>query len=1471
MQQTERLEGYGTGRAKSLTASAVSFRRFINFTSIGRQYFSVALLTLIVGFGLCYPELTFAEEVEFDTGVIKVICGRNGGGFIDEVYLDSNTDGVYSDNERIVLQPQEQAGLLVSYTILAKVTSQAGVAVGPVVRGAVTVTGADVNKFGAVIKGIMDFGIHGTSAFETKVQGRKGSAVLIVDFNFEPLRNADNLLLREAALRLFGVFDKREPPKGFRSMSTGEFRNTPRPDSALQYMVWQYGGHIVESPWYWRNWVSWSVGTGPQTTREGHTPQRDLTFYMYDNFHGIQAAIREPANVSPVELSGSGHPSILSLHAWTPRVRGLHMREDVPSSFHMNGVAIHFFRTDLQKMVTKKHQYKKQLKEVLESSKKELLSIAGPVISNLRDTRISDELYAERVKVISKMKNRGWAANVSSTDTSFSPAMVSTDLSYGKSWLKIVLDVPDGVTGKNVPAVGGLPFPKGALNSTEHVKLIDSDGYEVVCQVEKLATWPDGSVKWALMTAFVQISPDKKPEYRIEFGPDVTRSTTIPEKIEIQRSERGMQVSNGVIRFTIDRSGSGFFDSLWFDRDRNGVYEENEKVFSREGDMRRNRMDLVAFEKPVDYGRYMYHAVNAEFEQSSVRVEGIEVERQGPLVAHIVVKGRYHYKTLGRKRDKNYENKGNEFWIRFTIYAGQPYIGIKHSYVFEGNPDLEMIQNVSLSASPNLGNNRVFTTSMDKQEHELVLKGLDSNAGIFQGNPYSSDLWLSKDSGKNEEINSIGLIGDGWADISNGEWGITFGVRHMREMYAKGLSVENGSIVISLWPERARYLDTRRYSRQFVVGESMSYGQGTAQGVSRSHDAFFYFHKGGAKEARSHAVANSLLKTVFIKAHPDWYTETEAAGIVTAYDAKSHPKWEKTIQDGLEYFLYHQKLWAWYGIYDFGDFQQRAIWGGGWQKLNGRWGWVNNEALVDMWIYEQFFRTGKREYLEAALGLSRHTLEVDLINGDNYKGNKRVKMHGHRHNVNHWGDGYVGIRVAAPQGFRFGYYLTGDLRIYDQLKMSMEAHWDSVYGSDRQHAAGLGLLVFFWETTGDDVYKKAIDSYLDYQVAHYRKFGHIHNGNWKFRKDQARVLGNKRLSDSPSDFFFQNFGTVYSLMELADLTGRADLVEALIQLARESVRRYSKSWESRYCHYRLMAFAYRHTGDRTFRDYAYAGVEKLQVGADRSKWHWRPAIESFNNKLSMLAWTGQGLPYLMKAIELRRDDPVVSFSAPEFVKMPYGKTVAPVTVDGSLSRAADGSIQSFEWWTGGKLLSKKPMDTLELPPGRHHVELRVSDTKGRRVISANSIAVWEPGVIARLCFRKSKTKSFMKLGIYKDEKGYGYLTGTKIRSTAEPRRYRKKGCTEVYVTGTVQIKTGPGLYTVEMGGKEFWTEQMGSVAVQGKPLEIQVKKEGKKKIEWGYTGEAAVGGDGLLKIDFHEGPQREPVVVSYIIIKQYDR
>jgi hypothetical protein len=1025
----------------------------------------------------------------------------------------------------------------------------------------------------------------------------------------------------------------------------------------------------------------------------------------------------------------------------------------------------------------------------------------------------------------------------------------------------IDIDNATATAGIPLPARGGIPFPRGALKSTDQIRLLDAASQELPIQVDKLAIWPDGSVKWALITLLAG-DPKTVAPLRLEYGPQITRKVSPREKLTVTQTPGGLSVDTGALRFTLSKKMEGIFDDLRFKPPQSGAAEE-QLIHSGQEKERSNRMDLLALASPAAYSPYAFHAEGGQHEPSRTEVEDISIERAGPLSAHLLVKGRYHYAKLGRGRGDAYRNEGCEFWIRYTVYAGQPYVEVKHSFVFEGNPDLEMIRELSLGTPIHFEGQPLVTIGADGKSMAAFPA---ARAGIYQDNPYAAEIWSAEGADPKERLREMASTADGWIDVGDGKRGVTFGIRNMREMYAKELSVDDGRLTVSLWPKRARLLDTRRYARQYGDGESTSYGQGAAQGVSRSHDLFFYFHAGDAVSAESAGVARNLLQPAFLKAPPSWYADSQAAGAFHPKNARQYASWERLMADGIDYFLYHRQLWSWFGIYNFGDMQQVPDGRGGWARLDGRWGWANNEALIDMFLYEQFMRTGRRDYLDAALEMTRHTQEVDLINSHDYKGNRTVKMQGHRHNVDHWGDGYVGIRVTAPQGFRLGYFLTGDLRIYDQLRMGMDAHWESTHTYDKEHSSGLGYLTFFWEATGEKIYDNALKSYLDFQTGHYKKFGHIHNGVWNFRKDVNRPLPAEPLSAEPTIFFFQNFGSAYSLMELADLTGRADLVQALVQFARDTMQQRNNTWEALYCHYRLMAFSYRHTGDPIFLRYATERASKLSVAPNRKAWAQSSAIERFDNKLSMLAWTGQGLPYLMQAMDARAKDPLVAFTIPRVMALPGGKTSAPLPVDGSETSAREGSLKSHEWQVDGKTVSREIRDTLSLLPGKHQIALIATDSGERSALASKQITVWEPGVVAQLCFRGS-IDGFAG-GEYSDTKGYGYTRGSRIVDTSEPQRHLKKGCPEVHITGGVRVRTGPGRFVVEMGGTDFWTEAMGKVSLQGHSLDIAVTKEASKKLSWSYTGDATVGPDGMLAIDFTPGLKGEPVVLAYIIVRE---
>ena len=1419
------------------------------------------ILALAV-FALCASASGIAADRIIDTGVIRASVGQ--GGFLDEVYLDRNGDGSYSPDELIVKQPAGEPALVVAYVALPSPTAN-GVLTGKQVMGKPRIETVEVRDLRAIVKGTLSFDGYGSTPFEISIQGQKNSAVLGVDLSLGILNKAEGLALKEASLRLYGVFDQREPGTARRSMSTGDFRNTPRPESNYQPLVWQLGGHLVESPWYWRNWTSWSESTGPVTVQEGPVPPKELTYFMRDDRHAIQAALIEPAAVAPVEFSGTGNPANLGLFAWSPRLPPLPMQANLPGRIELKGMGVHFFPITLESSGNKGAAYWKKAGEVIDGSRQELLRTLRPAQRNLTSPRHDSGLLAKRLEELKTLPQRGWAANIAATPLPdpVAPASVpdGTGMERGmeKGWIELRIDEPPSTKGIPLPARGGVPFPPGTLKSTDQIRLLDAQNREITIQTDKLAAWPDGSVKWVLVTLLTDGSLTRP--LRLEYGPQVTRKGSPQGKLEISKTPNGLSIDTGALRFELGKQAGNLFDGLKLQTSGHSISEISKAPGTTAP--RSNRMDLLALPAVAGYAPLSFHAEGAQPEPSRAEIEDISIERQGPLSAHIVVKGRYRYANLGRGRGETYRNEGNEFWMRYTVYAGQPYVEIKHSFVFEGNPDLELIRELSLSVPVPFSGTPMLTFGTDgKSPVSFSAK----RAGFFQDNPHTAEVWSADAPAGQERIRAVTGAADGWIDASDGKNGVTFGVRNMREMYAKELEVDDGRIAIGLWPKRARLLDTRRYSRQYGDGESTSFGQGGAQGVSRSHDLFFYFHPGDATAAESPKVARHLLRPAFLKAPPAWYAASTAAGTFRPRDARQFGPWERMLDDGVDYFLYHRQLWSWFGFYDFGDMQQVPNNRGGWERLAGRWGWANNEALVDMFLYEQFMRTGRRDYLDAALAMTRHTQEVDLINSRDYKGNRQVKMHGHRHNVNHWGDGYVGIRVAAPHGFRLGYYLTGDLRILDQLRMGMDAHWESMHSYDKEHSAGLGYLTFFWEATGEKSYLETLNAYLDFQMKHFGKFGHLHSGAWNFRKDAARPLPEAPVSNAPTDFFFLNFGAAYSLMELAELTGREDLTRALVQLARDTMQQRGKTWEAQFCHYRLMAFAYRHTGDPAFLNYATQRAEKLGVVSNRNTWSQGSAIERFDNKLSMLAWTGQGLSHLMHAIDVRGKDPLVSFSIPSTLPMPKGKTSAPLRVDGKETRAREGVISRYEWLVDGKPVAREVSDTLSLPPGKHQITLRATDNAQRSALTSRTVTVWEPGVVARLCFR-GNIDGFTG-GEYSEANGYGFTRGTRIVETAEPRRQGGKGCPEVHITGSVKVKVEPGKYVVEMGGTDFWTETMGKVTMQGRPLDLAITKEATKKLSWFYTGEATVGADGMLTLDFTPGAKGEPVVLAYVIVRE---
>lgn len=178
------------------------------------------------------------------------------------------------------------------------------------------------------------------------------------------------------------------------------------------------------------------------------------------------------------------------------------------------------------------------------------------------------------------------------------------------------------------PLTLGVPFPQGALDSPDYVRVVDAGGKEIVFQVTEVSTWEpaDESIKWVWIFFFAGADT----EYFVEFGEDVRREPTPGPKIEIinrQRENGFTQVTTGPLRFVVKKGEGGFLSEVFLDSDSDGFEEDDRLAGGVDG--RGSFLDLVD-ENGIDPSKAVVHRMVVE-------------KGSGPLTAIIRVDGEYRY------------------------------------------------------------------------------------------------------------------------------------------------------------------------------------------------------------------------------------------------------------------------------------------------------------------------------------------------------------------------------------------------------------------------------------------------------------------------------------------------------------------------------------------------------------------------------------------------------------------------------------------------------------------------------------------------------------------------------------------------------------------------------------------------------------------------------------------------------------
>ncbi|MGD9497136.1 MAG: hypothetical protein AB7Y46_12635 [Armatimonadota bacterium] len=105
------------------------------------------------------------------------------------------------------------------------------------------------------------------------------------------------------------------------------------------------------------------------------------------------------------------------------------------------------------------------------------------------------------------------------------------------------------------PVTSGVPFPQGALGNEGDLRLMGPEG-EVPAQFRPLGTWPDGSLKWVLVTTLADVPAGGSTQYTLEFGRDVDSMAASARyaPIAVERDGR-VTIDAGGVALSIDEHG----------------------------------------------------------------------------------------------------------------------------------------------------------------------------------------------------------------------------------------------------------------------------------------------------------------------------------------------------------------------------------------------------------------------------------------------------------------------------------------------------------------------------------------------------------------------------------------------------------------------------------------------------------------------------------------------------------------------------------------------------------------------------------------------------------------------------------------------------------------------------------------------------------------------------------------------------
>lgn len=679
----------------------------------------------------------------------------------------------------------------------------------------------------------------------------------------------------------------------------------------------------------------------------------------------------------------------------------------------------------------------------------------------------------------------------------------------------VALEIPltmsetEGYTRRAENVSVGVPLPRGAVTDLGRLAVIGPAGAPVAAQFERLAVWPDSSVKWVLVDFSADCPAGGGAGYLLN---DSGRRPEAASPLKVSEDGSAVTVQTGVLKVVLNREKFDLFARVWLDHNRDGVFADDEQV---------SRNDPPAGASLERTSGLMALAENG-------KVESFEVETAGPVRATVAVKGalgdrdregvfdytaRLHFHagsglvrvffTLENKRHARpapgmhwvLGRPGNETFKDMSLAAGLLFDGPIQMSVGDGSRDI--LDRVVLTGEGGIyqessGGENWFNRVHMNAEYRIPMRFRGARAFLDGVDAYSVDR------------------PDAWLHVADRRYGLAVAVRHFWQNFPKALTATpSGDVRIALWPREYPSL------HELQAGEI------------KTHETAFFFHAGpqgsNRNENRVATVMGAFHHPLVVRAPAEHYLSSGFFDDVLPHDPRAFPDFERLQQAAVfeeTNLLTDRDKADEYGWRNFGDtwadneadrtggphqgrdvvshFNLEYDFGygmllqslrtlGSAPELSGRW-WelaetaLKHEADIDV-FHSMDDPLNRGVYNGGKFTHTAHGVEAAL---STHRGSPRLTWFGSLRWP--WGQG------SSPESGHFNnrgqkayYYLSGDRRVLESAmhqatlvyKKISEDKFAQIENLSREAGHNLQIMTDAYLLTWDDKYRVAAEKILD--------------------------------------------------------------------------------------------------------------------------------------------------------------------------------------------------------------------------------------------------------------------------------------------------------------------------------------------------------------------------------------------------------